>query len=701
MNSDFHYYGTYTAARAAGLTPDDANIVANAADFVDYFDSSYWSYWNIVEGGTNKKLATFNDPQLSTQIIGLKLAKDYDKDIWNAFHFPPGNLPYDFNKVLKRILDVYQGKQHIVRTDLNDNVKNKALLCRPYSKFISDMIFDTFMKYKAMTNHSDLSVDIKPKERFFSKEGTLSDDLQKKTALMFLGIRMHVLADSWAHQDFTGNSDENINSAGFFNNVYSKTSSDSYKKVTFDVNPLNNNDFSAAPYLPAEISFSGHGQMGHYPDYGWMKILYPAGWMNKDGLLERNNPKEYQEAWSVIASVIAMCIGNDKIIEIQEDIKGVIEARIELSNDKFSAAEKCGKKWAELIEAKYGIKEVNLPREEHCILPSEFSIYRWGNKPQSIYLGVLDGLPSTRLGSVNIIQYSILHLFEIASSTHFQWYINWAESANNKDYKLEVKKQEQTKFSTTEQTTRQAVMALSTYASTATAIDRLLANEYLEPEMELISSGNKYKLVYQSDNNLVIYRMADNRAVWATNTHKKKSWRAIMQSDGNFTIFKAEEKPAVWQTNTSHHEKSSLIMQDDGDLVIIDSNGNTIWTSNTSDSHDKLYAQKNQYLEPGDELMSVNGNFKLTYQNDGNLVIYRLADNDAIWLSNTHGHNAWRTYMQPDGNLVIYEAPFKPIWQTGTAGYNGCVLIIQDNGRLIINDKYEATIWASSDEEDN
>jgi hypothetical protein len=37
MNGDFHFYGTGTAAVAAGLNTEEAKIVANAAEFVVLF----------------------------------------------------------------------------------------------------------------------------------------------------------------------------------------------------------------------------------------------------------------------------------------------------------------------------------------------------------------------------------------------------------------------------------------------------------------------------------------------------------------------------------------------------------------------------------------------------------------------------------------------------------------------------------------
>lgn len=153
MDSDFHYYGTGTAALASGFNKSDATTIANVAQYVDWFDSDYWSWWRIVnEKGEpvnakgTKKQYRYEHPQLSVQKIDWKMSFDYDKNIWNTFHFPPGNLPYSVRATdWKKIFC----KQHKLRvTNLSKNDKNK--LCRPFSKFALDLIEDTIEKYKAL-----------------------------------------------------------------------------------------------------------------------------------------------------------------------------------------------------------------------------------------------------------------------------------------------------------------------------------------------------------------------------------------------------------------------------------------------------------------------------------------------------------------------------------------------------------------------
>ncbi|MCK9202534.1 MAG: hypothetical protein M0P42_15515, partial [Gallionella sp.] len=56
--------------------------------------------------------------------------------------------------------------------------------------------------------------------------------------------------------------------------------------------------------------------------------------------------------------------------------------------------------------------------------------------------------------------------------------------------------------------------------------------------------------------------------------------------------------------------------------------------------------------------------YKLVYQPDGNLVLYKVsgATPTPQWSTKTNGRPAWRACMQDDGNFVVYSAPGKVAW---------------------------------------
>jgi hypothetical protein len=59
-------------------------------------------------------------------------------------------------------------------------------------------------------------------------------------------------------------------------------------------------------------------------------------------------------------------------------------------------------------------------------------------------------------------------------------------------------------------------------------------------------------------------------------------------------------------------------------------------------------------LEVGQSLTSENGAYKLTLQDDGDLVLY--SGVDAVWSTETNGQKVLRAEVQTDGNFVLYTA---------------------------------------------
>ncbi|MCA9238465.1 MAG: hypothetical protein KDA44_23500, partial [Planctomycetales bacterium] len=88
-------------------------------------------------------------------------------------------------------------------------------------------------------------------------------------------------------------------------------------------------------------------------------------------------------------------------------------------------------------------------------------------------------------------------------------------------------------------------------------------------------------------------------------------------------------------------------------------------------------------LLPGEFLLSPTHGYKLEYQTDGNLVLYR-GDGAALWSSGTFGTTPGRAVMQADGNFVVYDSNNVPQFSTGTFGNPGAVLTLQDDGNLVI-----------------
>jgi hypothetical protein len=97
-------------------------------------------------------------------------------------------------------------------------------------------------------------------------------------------------------------------------------------------------------------------------------------------------------------------------------------------------------------------------------------------------------------------------------------------------------------------------------------------------------------------------------------------------------------------------------------------------------------------LNPDASATSPDAVFRLVYQSDGNLVLYR-EGGTALWSSNTAGRPAGTTAMQGDGNLVVYDPEGAPLFNTGTHGNPGAHLDIDTEGTLTIAGIDGRVLW--------
>jgi hypothetical protein len=96
------------------------------------------------------------------------------------------------------------------------------------------------------------------------------------------------------------------------------------------------------------------------------------------------------------------------------------------------------------------------------------------------------------------------------------------------------------------------------------------------------SPSGHFRLIMQTDGNLVLYRVFDYKAIWSTNTANIGAHKALMQYDGNFVVY-TENDVAKWSSQTNDRPANYLMVQDDGNLVIYSKGSNSVqWASNTA-----------------------------------------------------------------------------------------------------------------------
>lgn len=108
MNLDFHYYGTYVAARLAGYDLDSAQTIAHAAQYVDDSNKSmlsdslghpYISDFSPIPTGQSMW------DMVDKDIFWSEEALNEIADIWVPFHFLPGNYGIEpsFNDIFRNL----------------------------------------------------------------------------------------------------------------------------------------------------------------------------------------------------------------------------------------------------------------------------------------------------------------------------------------------------------------------------------------------------------------------------------------------------------------------------------------------------------------------------------------------------------------------------------------------------------------------
>lgn len=247
MKLDFHYFGTYAAARQAGYNNLQALEIARAAEYVDDFQPSH------LDGLTGVKVpsTTQTKPEMAKHAamsILKRLFASKEKyveyynsvnAIWVPFHFLPG-----LDAEYYRGLGVADGM-----TDAELN-----LLTRPNGKLVPFLI--------AFCNNS-------------------------RGSLQRLGLCMHVIADTWAHQDFAGIRSEKLNNAA--DNVTNRQG----QKISVGMYSPGYRSFTP------DLSCLGHGRMGDAPDWPDTYFNYYPRWKSRNftAIHTHNNTESFYEAY--------------------------------------------------------------------------------------------------------------------------------------------------------------------------------------------------------------------------------------------------------------------------------------------------------------------------------------------------------------------------------------------------------------------
>lgn len=248
MQMDFHYYATYAAAYIAGYSHEESRAIAYSAQFVDVCTKTYLSGIKApVSAATTQLQLELADAR--TDRVGLQ---DMTR-IWASFHFLPRDLNADPGR---RCTKEYRSKYR--------------LICGPNGALVSDTV-----------------------------------ELAKGGSLQAAGVAMHVLADTWAHQNFAGTPSLVINNTNDYFYEFRYAGGKPKKiPVKFIHNPGADDDLENSVYVNSlyqgnenSIMNLGHGRAGHLPDYSFIRYRYMPAWGDYRVIL-KDNPLDYAKAFT-------------------------------------------------------------------------------------------------------------------------------------------------------------------------------------------------------------------------------------------------------------------------------------------------------------------------------------------------------------------------------------------------------------------
>ncbi len=299
MNADFHYYATYCAATLAGFSHEESLTIAYADNFVDVCTRSLLSHIGGPDAAATTQLA-LEMMDARTDMLGLQ---DITR-IWSSFHFLPRDLYADpGKKCCKAYLNKYR------------------LICGPDSDLVEKTV-----------------------------------KIAKDVSLQAIGVAMHVLSDTWAHQNFAGTPSMVINDISDLYLYEMIPDGDGYKdiKPTFRHSASAPDDIENHIYTRSLGSGSekfimnlGHGRAGHLPDLSFLRYRYVPAWGNYEEII-KDNPSDFKHAFCQMITALKYLHGDsedftkgnydfDAIADIESEIDEILTKRQADSGDDWKA----------------------------------------------------------------------------------------------------------------------------------------------------------------------------------------------------------------------------------------------------------------------------------------------------------------------------------------------------------------------------
>ncbi|MBL9004832.1 MAG: hypothetical protein JNJ46_11330 [Myxococcales bacterium] len=438
MDQDFHYYGTFYAARIAGFNAANATLIAKCSNFIDFLSNQgYGGYWRLVRD--KRKLASRDQYTVVGDVTSprytfqgtLSTGVAAEDGMWCSYHFTPGNFadpegvptPAAVHgervaALLPAPTDDSIGRYHEVRrTPGISKPEHATLLNRPMSGLSRALLADTIEGANNPARLRRILMRAVGASELLGENATVEQNTLRRFRLCLLGVRAHVIADTWAHQDFSG--------IGHDMNTYWDVNGWSVGRqgIQYDVgngwvdvvlSSSSHENLQAAP----NVAKIGHGWMGHFPDYSFVKFRYRPGWGRKSDTLERDNPTQYRYAFLELCSLFARARSRDNHFEPGGATSWLTKAGQAIS----SACDVADKSVCPRVHS----SNAWLEQMAGLGTPMDLINTKLEPDPKAVLDGLLEGTDGyTRYGTYIVQATSDLYLFQIAADYHFHFVRNF------------------------------------------------------------------------------------------------------------------------------------------------------------------------------------------------------------------------------------------------------------------------------------
>jgi|GEM_PF-1403439 len=443
MDQDFHYYGTYYAARTGGFDQDEATLIAKASNFIDFFtNETYAAYWKLVseteKSDSYDVVAQLDYPRYTFQGGFLSPLLSPEDGLWCSYHFTPGNYNDPPNTPSRETVHGQSVTDYLPKFETRDTTQGRATLEEYDSKSLGDLEFGQLLNRPQSALSRQIIMDtLKCAASDARLESILGyaiggqvilqnnrEDNLRRFKLILLGIRAHVIADTWAHQDFCGLNNV-MNTYWDVNWEYGRQSIDYddgttsgwrnqvLSGVEAKIGRISKN-FEA---VPNGTSYLGHSWMGHLPDFSFVKFRYKPCWADPSTAIERNNPQQYQSAWVELVSLFTQAKGSGQL-ELDEQFRNDLTKAIQAIQspcrleDSGNGRKSSANAWQRIFG---DLPSINIDAD---LEPD----------PNAVLDGAIEMTKRTdRYGTDYIHINSDLYLFQIAADYHFHFVKNYLE----------------------------------------------------------------------------------------------------------------------------------------------------------------------------------------------------------------------------------------------------------------------------------